>query len=231
MRFLLLLLFVTPVCLWAQDVRKDLRLRTGVQLNADLPKGFSTSFQYQYRAEDNISSFAGSFFTGTVQYALIKKKLFAEAEYRFSTNRRRDLHRFGGGLNYRWQKGRFTLSNRLLWQHRYRYFASAYEPGNRPFSFVRYRFLIKYKVHEQLSMYTAVEPFYKVAYDGNELRRMRYTAGCHVKIAKGHQLDIFYFIQPDYNNAPRNINYVLGLMYEFDVIRKTGKKKKEADWF
>lgn len=80
-------------------------------------------------------------------------------------------------------------------------------------------------------MYTSVEPFYKVAYDGNELRRMRYTAGCNVKFNKGHQLDVFYFIQPDYNNAPRNISYNMGVMYEFDLIRKSAKKKKEDTWF
>lgn len=231
MRFVALWGLIFPLWAYAQDVRKDFRLRTGVQANIDMPRGFSASVQYQYRAEDNITAFDGSFFTGSVQYTLIRKKLFAEAEYRFSTNRQRDLHRIGGGLSYRWQKGRFTLSNRLLWQQRYRYFARAYEPGHSPFAYLRYRLQLKYRLNNQVSIYTSAEPFYKIAYDGNELRRIRYTAGCNLKLYKGHQLDIFYFIQPDYNNVPLDRSFTLGVMYEFDLLRKSGKKKKEADWF
>ena len=152
MRFYTLLILFCPLWIFAQDARKDFRLRTGVQANIDLPHGFSTSLQYQYRAEDNITAFDGSFFTGSVQYTLIRKKLFAEGEYRFSTNRQRDLHRIGGGLSYRWQKDKFSLQSRVLWQQRYRYFARSYEPGHSPFAYLRFRLQKKYRLHEHMSM-------------------------------------------------------------------------------
>ena len=217
----------------AQDARKDLRLRTGIKANIDLPKGMSAAVQYQYRANNNISAFSGSYFTGTWQFTLVKKKLFAEAEYRFSTNRTNDLHRFGSGLQHKWQKGNFTVSNRLVWQRRQTYFGNAYEPGREPYSFLRYRLQLKYKVQENVAVYSSVEPFYKLSSTVDELRRIRYTAGCNVQFKNGHAVDVFYFIQPDYNNAPRDITYNIGLMYELDLVKKKSKKdkKKEDDWF
>lgn len=218
---------------FAQDARKDLRLRTGIKANIDLPKGMSAAVQYQYRANNNISAFSGSYFTGTWQFTLLKKKLFAEAEYRFSTNRTNDLHRFGAGLQHKWQKGKFTVSNRLVLQRRQAYFSNAYEPGNVPYSFLRYRLQVKYKLKENVAVYSSVEPFYKLSSTVEELRRIRYTAGCNVQFKNGHAVDLFYFIQPDYNNAPRDITYNIGLMYELDVVRKKSKKdkKKKDDWF
>ena len=213
----------------AQESREDLILRTGIGANIDLPKGMSAAVQYQYRANNNISAFSGSYFSGGMEFTLIKKKLFAEVEYRFSTDRKSDLHRFGAGIAHKWQKGNFSVSNRLVWQRRQAYFSDVYEPGREPYAFLRYRLQVKYKVNETINIYSSVEPFYKLASDGDELRRMRYTAGLNIKLPHSQKIDLFYFVQPDHNNAPRDINYNIGLMYEFDLVGKKpkGKKKKK----
>jgi hypothetical protein len=82
---------------------------------------------------------------------------------------------------------------------------------------------LKYKVQEYVAVYSSVEPFYKLSSTVDELRRIRYTAGCNVQFNNGHAVDVFYFIQPDYNNAPRDITYNIGLMYELDL----GEEKEQ----
>lgn len=224
--FLLLLLFI-PAVLFSQPVREDFRIRTGIKLNFDLPKGFTFSTQYQFRAKNNATVFSGSYFTGNVEYTIYKKYLTAETEYTFKTSNRRDLHYFSGGFTGKYQHKKFTFYLRSIYQRRQEYFADDYEPGHQPYNYWRNRIQIKYKCTKKIDASLYAESFLLKSTAGFALSRMRYMASLDWEWRKKHTLSIFYFIQPEYNDSPRDLIYTAGLMYKYDVPQFWKKKKME----
>lgn len=227
LRLFLFFFFFIPVFAVAQPAQNDFRIRTGIKLNFDLPKGFTFSAQYQYRAKNNATVFSGSYFTGNLEYAIFKKYLSAEIEYTFKTSTRRNLHYLGAGLTGKHQHKKFTIYLRSIYQRRQEYFASDYEPEHEPYDFWRNRLQLKYKCSKKIDASLYAESFLLNTGAGLDLNRMRYMASVDWEPKKRHTLSLFYFIQPVYNTAPHQLIYSAGFMYKYDVPRFWKKKKTD----
>ena len=231
-RFIILAhLFLSVQTAGAQQ--RDFQLRNGWQLNADLPKGFLASVQYQYRADQNMSHFRASYLTGLLEYKLIKNLLDLAGEYRYRTSYKSEQHRLGAGLTLKHKQGKFTGSYRLQYQKRYPYFnGGRYEPGKNPDAFWRNRLQVKYKWKKKIDIYASAEFFYKITVKGNYPARMRYIAGFEWEFRKRQHLNLYYLFQQQYNSANPLRVYAIGVNYAWDLIKAGNrKKKKNGDYF
>lgn len=221
---ILFLLFL-PIIGTAQDVKEDLRMRTGIKLNGDLPKGFDFSLEYQYRLKNNISTFQGSYFSGNLEYAFIKNFLSVEIEYRYQTNYNRNVNVFGIGFTLKEEVNRFQFSNRLLLQQRFEYLGSDFEPGHEPYTYLRDKIAAEFKCSKKLDATLFVEPFFYLSGSTDELRSIRFAAELDWEFKKRHTINAFYYIQPGFNNVSNRIIYTIGLIYKYD-LPKFWKKDK-----
>ncbi len=225
-----LFLLITAIPVFAQQ--GDMQLRSGLQLSVDLPKGFATVAQYQYRADQNLSHFRGSYVLGALQYEFLKKVLQAEVEYRYRTSYKNEQHRLGAGLTARYKHSDYTMSWRTLYQKRYPYFnAGVYEPGKEPDAYWRNRVQLKYKWRKRVDLYGSAELFYKIKTKEQYIGRLRYVAGFDWEWKKRHHLNGFYLIQPQYHAANPVTVHAIGVIYALDLALFKGKGKKKADYF
>lgn len=210
----------------------DMQLRSALQLSVDLPKKWSTEVQYQYRADQNLSHFRGSYISGALQYELLKNIVQAEVEYRYRTSYKNEQHRLGAGLTAKYKHGDYSLSWRTLYQKRYPYFnAGVYEPGKEPDAYLRNRIQLKYKWSKRVAIYGSAELFYKIKTKEQYIGRMRYVAGFDWEWKKRHHLNCFYLIQPQYHATNPVTVHAMGVTYAIDMSLFKSKGKKKADYF
>ena len=220
-----LLFILFPIICFSQDAKEDLRLRTGVKLNMDLPKKFNFSVEYQYRVKNNISTFQGSYFSGNLEYAFVKNFLSGEVEYRYQTNYNRNVNVLGLGITVKEEVKKFRFSNRLLFQQKFEYTGSEFEPGHEPYTYLRDKIEAKYKCSKKLDATLFAEPFFYLSGSQNELRAIRFAAELDWEFKKRHTMNAFYYIQPGYGSASDKIIYTVGLMYKYE-LPKFWKKEK-----
>lgn len=223
----LLIFFVimlTGIVVRAQTFTQSFQLITGVQINKDLPKGFDVSAQYQLRARNYFGE-TGSYFFGAVQYALIKKVLSAEFEYRYVTSRESDGHRFGFGLTGKHKWKQFTFSDRLVYQREHEYFNPHYENGHEPTNVFRNRVQIKWDFKKNWDVYVSCEPFFSLSNEGNEISKVRSIAGINWEFKKNHTANIFYQHQAEVNRKEPEMRHTIGCMYEWDMPKYKKKLK------
>lgn len=225
-----LLLLLTGLFLTASAQTSDLQGRWGVKCNANLPKRFAASLGYQLRTYENMSVFYGSYFSGSVEYTLLKNLLTTEATYRFRTTPFNNQHRFNWGVTARTKLNKFDFSLRSQLQRGYPYFNEGdYEPGNAPVNYWRNRVQVQYKIYKHTNAFVSAEMFLRFSEQGMVLKRMRYIGGVEWAFKKRQQVSLYYLWQLPYASSNPKTVYALGLDYSYDLpkIGKMKKKKKQ----
>lgn len=215
------------VLLYAQEELRDLQLWTGIEINKDLPKRFSAGVQYQLRLDNDATQLKGSYISANLGYAIVKKYLSVELEYRYVTSPDKDRHRFGIDLigKYTWKK--ITFANRLSYQREHEYFNSRYESGHEPTNYIRNRFKFQYDLPKRFKVYSSIEPFIRISNKFRNIDRVRVVAGATWDFVKNHRFDLFYLYQTDINVTRPQIGHGLGLMYGWDIPKMKIKKTKK----
>ncbi len=226
LRFLFLLL-VSVAMLPAQDYRHDAGLWTGVQLNLDLPRNFSFSTQYQLRLDNDLYRVRGSYFSGSLQYDIIKKYLSAEVEYRYKTSRWGDQHRFGIGLTAKYKYKKVSFSLRSVYQRGHEYFNSSYESGHEPTNYLRHRLQVKLDLKKRFELFASVEPYVRFSNKYNGIDRFRSIAGVGWEFVKTHHLQLFYLNQFSIGRKNPAMQHNTGISYSWDVPKFWKKNKKK----
>lgn len=210
----------------------DMQLRSGFQLSIDLPKRFTTMLQYQYRADQNLAHFRGSYISGAIQYELLKKVLQAEVGYRYRTSFKNEQHRLGAGLTAKYKRENYSISWRTLYQKRYPYFnLGVYEPGKEPDAYWRNRVQLKYKWSKKVEIYGSAELFYKIKTKEQYIGRLRYVAGFDWEWKKRHHLNCFYLLQPQYHATNPLTVHAIGVTYALDLSFLKSSQKKNSNYF
>ncbi len=204
----------------------DLEAWTGVELRKDLPKGFAASVEWQSRFDDNISRLKRNYLYLGANYK-IQKWLFVLVQYRFSTNPFSDAHRFRTGLNFKFKYKKFSLNNRLIYQHQYGFLSDEWINEFGPSKALRNRLQIGYSITKKIGVSLAAEPSWRLESSVFSLRRIRYMTAVDFDLPKKLSLRLFYLVQPDYNRVNPAINYVTGISLAYDLPGKKKDKKKD----
>lgn len=224
--FLFLSVLLLPVLLKAQVYTSELGTITGVEFSKDLPKGFDLSLKYQFRSDEDIKQIKGSYFYSTISYRLIKKHLYTEFEYRYTTSFFKDRHRFGLGLIGKYKLHKVTFSEKLTYQREHEYFNRYYEEGHEPTDYLRNKIQAKWHFKKHWDTYLSFETFFKFSNKENEVDEVRLETGINWEFVKHHEIEIYYRIQPEVNQSNPKLDHVIGLEYEWELPKFKKKKDK-----
>lgn len=213
---------------YAQEEVQDFQLWTGAKLKADLPKRFSLAVQYQLRLDQDATAIKGSYISTEIGYEIIKNYLAAEFEYRYVAGFDKDRHRFGFGIQGKYEYKKVTFSHRVVYQREHEYFNSSYERGHEPTNYLRNRFQVKFNLPKRWEAYVSIEPFIRFSNKLNDIDRVRTVGGFTWEFVKNHSFDLFYLFQADVNVSKPGMGHGIGFMYAWD-LPKFKKKKKAGD--
>lgn len=211
----------------AQHFRHEAGMWMGTQLSLDLPKRFNVSAQYQLRLDRNLFRVRGSYFSGSVQYEIVKKYLSAEIEYRYRTAPRGDQHRFGFGITGKYKYKKTTFSLRSAYQRGHEYFNSSYEEGHEPTNYFRNRVQVKLDLKKRFELGFSMEPYVRFSNKFNGVDRLRGVFSIGWELVKSHHLQVFYLNQFSLNRGNPLMQHISGVSYSMDVPKFWKSKKKK----
>lgn len=225
-------LFLVPLFLFCATISPaqraaDLEAWTGFKLSKDLPKGFAVSAEWQSRFDDNVSKLKRNYLYLNADYK-VKKWLFVLVQYRFSTNPYSDAHRFRTGLSFKKKLGKFSLADRLIYQHQYGFLSEEWIGEFGPSRALRNRLQVGYSLSKKIGLSVSAEPSWKVNPGRFTLSRIRYMAAADFDLPKKFSATLFYLLQPDYNRVNPSMNYVCGLTLAYELPGKKKSKSKEG---
>ena len=214
--WIILLLFCTFTVSLAQI--NDFELWSGVQLRKNITKKLRVSFEEEIRFNENISDIKKFYSEIGLSYRLNKHIRFA-ARYRFTENKTilsyySTRHRIMADISLRYKISRLFIAFRSRYQIKYIDIYSS-ETGFVPRNHSRNKLSLKYNIRKNpVSPFTSGELYYQLNNpEGNQLDKLRYTAGFEYNINKKNSFDIYFRIQQQINVNNPVKSYIIGVKY------------------
>lgn len=219
--FSILLVFCVAPLAKAQ-YNDDFRIRTGIELNKDFHKGFQLSLQYQYRRNNNLTEFQGSYFTISPSYK-INDYLNTTVDLRYATSPVWDRFRVASYLNTHVKYRKLEYSMRAGYLYEY-YLQEFSETGQfLPTHNLRLRFQLEKKIIKKVKAQVGIEPVWQQEANGFQFRQFRNTASLNWEFIKNHKVSVEYLWQPTYSSEYLYSNHTILLNYSI-YIPKFKKK-------
>jgi hypothetical protein len=181
-----------------------------VTLNADLPKKWEASLDYELRTQNNLQKYYGSYLSLGVNRE-INKRLSLGAEYRMAF--------FDYGITYRYTLGaesnnklskKINFVGRVLLQNRIQ---DEYDPAvlSESSLFWRVRGQLRWEATKKMDVYGSVEPVMQVG-GNNFVDNWRNIIGVKYKLNKKTKVDFWYMYRPDYGKKSYNrLFHIIGV--------------------
>ena len=213
-------LLIAICCLTGSAVAQtyDLRSWLGGEMDYRLNKRFSLGLEQQVRLEDNMVSFDASISEITGSYKLYKG-LRLRAGYRLTLDQAGHEHRFQGGVRYKETWKDLSLYYRFRYQIEDTYFLQ-------PVQEFRHRVKLSWHASKKHDPYILVEAFDDLRSDRPGWNKLRYGIGNGFDVGKRKVLNVYLLHQRELNEFLPQVDYILGLSYEFSM---KGKKKSKKD--
>lgn len=227
-RFVLfILVFFCTASLVKAQYNDDFRIRTGIELNKDFRKGFQLGFQYQYRRNNNLTEFQGSYFTISPSYK-INDYLNTTIDLRYATSLVWDRFRIASYLNTHAKYRKVEYSMRAGYLYEY-YLQEFSEIGQfLPTHNIRLRFQLEKKVIKKVKAQVGIEPVWRQEDHGFQFRQFRNTASLNWEYMKNHKVSLEYLWQPSYSSEYLYSNHTILFNYSI-YIPKIKKKSVNSD--
>lgn len=164
------------------------------------------------------------FYTNLGLACKINKNFKCELAYRHVDKMRLDYttsfrHRLMFDLTHKLKGNVFAFSQRVRFQTEVQDFNTS-KKGKLNETFIRYKVELKADLDKFYSPYLSCETRYQVhsprgkgsEYDFG-FHRIRYIAGVDLKLNKSNSLNLYYLIQREFNIAPPENIYIIGVQY------------------
>ena len=231
------LLFLSVICLaaYSQEQAPDFQLRISPSVDYKFAKKWTTSFEYRYALDHDVSEFRNSAYEAGIKYD-IAKKVSIETHYRFTTSFEKDSHLLFAILKYKKNiSKRFSLKSSTRYQFRTGSFDDDYmQYFKTPSQFLREKITLEYNVPKsKASIYIAPEIFLKIDDEANPFfsyHRMRYNAGIDYELKYGNTIGLGFFYEDQYNPTKTD-RFVFTTKYNLSIdalVKKIKKDKKKA---
>lgn len=198
----------------------DLKLRTAISVDTDLPFNFDGAVELQQRFKENISRYDRTMMTVNLGHG-IAKGLKAELGYRLIILENKYLeyetkYRLNADLRYKHKlfDVEFKVRTRLQFGYEGNLIGSNYYDNN----FVsRTVFGASYHItRTRFSPYINYELFYTLnELNGDRFNTTRLVGGCGIAISKSSELDVYYIFENEFNVYLPKDAYILGLAYSY----------------
>ncbi len=218
----ILIIFIITYSSVAYAQEEDMELWTGIQIEENITKKLKTSFEQEFRFNENISNTKKIYSELGLSYK-INKNIRIAASYRFEKNQKIEdyyvnRHCFYAGITLKNKIKRFALAFRTQYKTKY---VSSYseEYGSVPKNYLRNKLSLKYNIKKNpVTPFFYCESFYQLDNpEGNEFDKIRYALGVDYKINKKNNLNIFYMLQKQFNvNSPVQ-SYIIGIGYQYEL--------------
>ena len=197
-----LLLLLTQF-LYASD---DQQSWTEVSMQKKIPFSLRLELAQGLRLKDYVSELNQAFFELSISYK-DSNGFRINIPYRYTIFEDKRKHRLTLGVSYQYSIKPVSLKNRIKY---YRLYENRKALGD----LFRNKFTIKYKTGEKTNPYIAVELFYLLSKNNNQLDEYRASCGIEIDLPRKNSINIFYILKKeDFSKTdPENIN-VFGLSY------------------
>lgn len=206
---LLLVLLISGIVIQvsAQEIENDFQTRTSVKLSYKPIKQIKINFTPELRFNDNLQ-FDQYLFEGEVIYSPLNL-IDAGASYRFKGNKTgsgdyENQNKYALFVKAEKRIKRFTPSLKMSYTN------SADDDINS--HFLRYKASVDYNIRKsKITPKISVEAFHDLS--GNELYKMRYSAGLNYKLFKNNSIGIDYKL--DYYMQEYRNKHIVSIGYKF----------------
>ena len=219
-KVLIMLIIACSSVIYAQE--EDMELWTGIQVEKNITENLKTSFEQEFRFNENISDTKKIYSELGLSYK-INKNIRISASYRFEKRRKIEdyyvnRHCFYASVILKNKINRFALAFRTQYKTKY---VSSYseEYGSIPKDYLRNKLSLKYNIKKNpITPLFYCESFYQLDNpEGNKFDKIRYALGADYKINKKNNLNIFYMLQKQFNvNSPVN-SCIIGIGYHYNL--------------
>lgn len=216
--------------IFSQNVEYSHRLQTwlGVNVKYKVNKRWDVAGFYQQRIRGYNQSNRSRYYFGIQCNYQFSKSIDALFEYRYSTDKRIDMQRFGLGVQKEVIRKRVHLKLRALYQYQLPHFTAPYYNGFVPENRFRLRFHFEIPVSKKWELGISSEPEFRTSVEEKGWQRIRNVVGLKYKLNKRLALELSYINQPSLGNYPRNYLHAGSLQCDINlgkIIKKITKKK------
>jgi hypothetical protein len=190
---------------------------------------WSGGAEYLYRTRELMSGMEGAFLYASTRYKL-SEHLSPEFKFRYVTSNTRDYYRYELALRLSYNYKKFTFLYRPASFYEYEHLAPSYEPGHEPTTYFRNRIQVSLHATKKFNPFFSAEIYSRITAKHTEVRRMAYLAGSQIKLNTHFNLDVYYLLQPEYNQPNPKMIHAVGTSLELNLQKKK-KKKKKNDYF
>jgi hypothetical protein len=199
----------------------DVRSKSGVQLDLNLPKGWSAGLEVQHRRVDDLSTSRGMYITIEGGYRL-HEHVTALAYYKRAATNEGSGNRYAGGLHLEAKLDRLRLSFRPLLQHNTPLVDDG-DTGGDGRSYLRTRLRAEVPLTKHLDLYAYVEPVFALGAD-HPVDNWRDTLGVQYQLTKWIGAEAYYTYRPDYGKSYDRTFHVFG--FSVRLKAKVGARRR-----
>ncbi len=216
--------FVSFSCAQSGD---DAQFWMYFKLEKKVYKNLSIALSQQTRITQNFSTLSYGFIDVGPRYKLNKYFHFGASYvyginddfYRKNYSRKMlsNRHQYYGYVSIHYSYRRWEIINRCMIQGQVKDIYTS-DNGFIPDYYYRNKTTVEYEITKKIIPYFSTDIYYLIndnSQYGNQVNRVRYYLGVNYRLSKRSNIDLYYLIQKAYNSKFYEIEYVVGLNYNY----------------
>ncbi len=192
----------------AQSQDNENEFWMGMQIEFELSKDLDFEYEQEIRLRNSGKNMKNSIASYGFQYDLHKYVDLALA-YRYNLYTDKKQHELRPTIYLEYEIDRFEFQLRSRYDKEYRV-----DDNNRVFW--RNKFAIDYNLKGPVNPYLSSEAFYRFNWDeGDRFLKYKLSVGVEINLDNGHELDIFYRYENEFNIEEPDIERILAFYYKY----------------